>query len=94
MRRVLLTALAALACAAPAAAQKQTAAPPAASGPSVVNRSGAPEDVELADRFVGMWVNQLTLDYTERGRRAVQRLLDLGFERGVIPHRVEAEFVG
>ncbi|MBV9927999.1 MAG: ABC transporter substrate-binding protein [Acidobacteria bacterium] len=50
-------------------------------------------DTELADRFVGMWVNQLTLDYTERGRRAVQRLLDEGFERGVIPHRVAAEFV-
>ena len=50
-------------------------------------------DPELADRFVAMWVNQLTLDYTERGRRAVQRLLDEGFERGVIPHRVEAEFV-
>ena len=51
-------------------------------------------DTELADRFVGMWVNQLTLDYTERGRRAVQLLLDEGFERGVIPRRVEAEFVG
>ena len=50
-------------------------------------------DAELADRFVGMWVNQLTLDYTERGRRAVQLLLDEGFERGVIPRRVEAEFV-
>ena len=50
-------------------------------------------DAELADRFVGMWVNQLTLDYTERGRRAVQRLLDEGFGRGVIPRRVEAEFV-
>jgi 1,4-dihydroxy-6-naphthoate synthase len=50
-------------------------------------------DEELADRFVGMWVNQLTLDYTERGRRAVQLLLDEGFERGVIPRRVEAEFV-
>lgn len=49
---------------------------------------------ELADRFVGMWVNQLTLDYTERGRRAVQLLLDEGFERGVIPNRVLAEFVG
>ena len=51
-------------------------------------------DTDLADRFVGMWVNQLTLDYTERGRRAVQRLLDEGAARGVIPHRVEAEFVG
>lgn len=51
-------------------------------------------DTELADRFVGMWVNQLTLDYTERGRVAVQRLLDEGAARGVIPGRVEAEFVG
>ncbi|HEY9403644.1 MAG TPA: MqnA/MqnD/SBP family protein [Pyrinomonadaceae bacterium] len=48
---------------------------------------------ELADRFVGMWVNELTLDYTERGRAAVQRLLDEGTERGVIPHRVKVEFV-
>ena len=69
---------------------------------SLDNRSDALEyamqfardmDPELADRFVGMWVNQLTLDYTERGRRAVQLLLDEGFERGVIPHRVEVEFV-
>jgi 1,4-dihydroxy-6-naphthoate synthase len=51
-------------------------------------------DTELADRFVAMWVNQLTLDYTERGRRAVQRLLDEGAARGVIPHRVTADFVG
>ncbi|HEX6626299.1 MAG TPA: MqnA/MqnD/SBP family protein [Pyrinomonadaceae bacterium] len=50
-------------------------------------------DKGLADRFVGMWVNQLTLDYTERGRTAVQRLLDEGAARGVIPRRVEAEFV-
>jgi 1,4-dihydroxy-6-naphthoate synthase len=50
-------------------------------------------DPGLADRFVAMWVNQLTLDYTERGRLAVQRLLDEGAERGVIPRRVVAEFV-
>jgi 1,4-dihydroxy-6-naphthoate synthase len=48
----------------------------------------------LADRFVGMWVNELTLDYTERGRAAVQRLLAEGAQRGIIPHRVEVEFVG
>ncbi|HEY0100030.1 MAG TPA: MqnA/MqnD/SBP family protein [Pyrinomonadaceae bacterium] len=48
---------------------------------------------ELADRFVGMWVNELTLDYTERGRTAVQRLLDEGAERGIIPRRVDVEFV-
>lgn len=51
-------------------------------------------DAGLADRFVAMWVNQLTLDYTERGRRAVQLLLDEGHARGVIPRRVEADFVG
>lgn len=48
---------------------------------------------ELADRFVGMWVNELTLDYTERGRVAVQQLLDEGAQRGIIPRRVEVEFV-
>ena len=48
---------------------------------------------ELADRFVSMWVNDLTLDYTERGREAVRRLLGEGHERGIIPHRVEVEFV-
>jgi 1,4-dihydroxy-6-naphthoate synthase len=51
-------------------------------------------DTELADRFVGMWVNELTLDYTERGREAVRRLLSEGYERGIIPRRVEVEFVG
>jgi 1,4-dihydroxy-6-naphthoate synthase len=52
-------------------------------------------DVErrLADRFVGMYVNDLTLDYGERGRAAVRRLLGMGRERGLIPHRVEVEFV-
>ncbi|MDX6614664.1 MAG: 1,4-dihydroxy-6-naphthoate synthase [Blastocatellia bacterium] len=47
----------------------------------------------LADRFVAMWVNDLTLDYTARGREAVQRLLQEGFERGIIPHRIDVEFV-
>lgn len=50
-------------------------------------------DVELADRFVAMWVNELTLDYTERGREAVRRLLAEGFDRGIIPNRVAVEFV-
>jgi 1,4-dihydroxy-6-naphthoate synthase len=48
---------------------------------------------ELADRFVRMWVNDLTLDYTERGREAVKLLLKEGFERGIIPYRVEVDFV-
>lgn len=51
-------------------------------------------DVALADRFVAMWVNDLTLDYTERGREAVGRLLSEGFEHGIIPTRVGVEFVG
>jgi 1,4-dihydroxy-6-naphthoate synthase len=49
-------------------------------------------DPALADRFVAMWVNDLTLDYTERGRQAVQQLLSEGFEQGLIPRRVEVEF--
>ncbi|HEY0050139.1 MAG TPA: MqnA/MqnD/SBP family protein [Pyrinomonadaceae bacterium] len=48
---------------------------------------------ELADRFVAMWVNDLTLDYGERGREGVRRLLEEGFEKGIIPNRVEIEFV-
>jgi 1,4-dihydroxy-6-naphthoate synthase len=51
-------------------------------------------DTHLADRFVAMWVNDLTLDYTERGREAVRRLLAEGYERGIITSRVEVEFVG
>jgi 1,4-dihydroxy-6-naphthoate synthase len=50
-------------------------------------------DVETADRFVAMWVNDLTLDYTERGREAVHLLLQKGFERGIIPHRAHVDFV-
>jgi len=53
---------------------------------------GRDMDRRLADRFVGMYVNDLTLDYGERGRAAVRRLLALGHERGIIPHRVEPEF--
>lgn len=49
-------------------------------------------DTDLADRFVAMWVNDLTLDYTERGREAVARLLSEGFERGIIPNNVTVEF--
>lgn len=48
---------------------------------------------ELADRFVGMWVNELTLDYGDRGREGVKRLLEAGYEKGIIPHRVEVNFV-
>jgi 1,4-dihydroxy-6-naphthoate synthase len=50
-------------------------------------------DPALADRFVGMWVNELTLDYTDRGREAVRRLLEEGYEKGIIPNRVPVDFV-
>jgi Predicted periplasmic solute-binding protein len=48
---------------------------------------------ELADRFVAMWVNDLTLDYGERGKESVRRLLDEGYAAGIIPHKVEVDFV-
>jgi 1,4-dihydroxy-6-naphthoate synthase len=49
---------------------------------------------EKTDRFVGMYVNQWTVDYGERGRAAVRLLLDRAFEAGIIPNPVQVEFVG
>jgi 1,4-dihydroxy-6-naphthoate synthase len=49
---------------------------------------------ERTDTFVGMYVNQWTVDYGERGRLAVQTLLDRAYSAGVIPERVPVEFVG
>jgi len=48
---------------------------------------------DLADRFVGMYVNHWTLDYGDRGRESIRRFLGLAYERGLIPHRQELEFV-
>ena len=48
---------------------------------------------ELADRFVAMWVNDLTLDYGERGKEGVRRLLQEGYEKGIIKNKVDVEFV-
>jgi 1,4-dihydroxy-6-naphthoate synthase len=48
---------------------------------------------DLADKFVGMYVNHWTLDYGERGREAIRRFLNQAFERKLIPHRQELEFV-
>jgi 1,4-dihydroxy-6-naphthoate synthase len=42
-------------------------------------------DEELNDRFVGMYVNDLTLDYGERGRRSIQLFLDAGTAAGLVP---------
>jgi 1,4-dihydroxy-6-naphthoate synthase len=50
-------------------------------------------DTHTADRFIAMWVNNLTLDYGERGRAAVKLLLKEGYEKGIIPHEVDVQFV-
>ena len=51
-------------------------------------------DDKKADKFVGMYVNDWTLDFGEKGREAVKLLLDRGYEAGVIPHKVDVEFIG
>ena len=51
-------------------------------------------DPALADRFVGMYVNEWTVDYGPRGREAVRLLLDRAAEAGIIPSKVNVEFVG
>jgi 1,4-dihydroxy-6-naphthoate synthase len=50
-------------------------------------------ETPLAEKFVGMYVNHFTLDGGDIVPRAAQRLLDMGYEAGLIPHRVEVEFV-
>jgi 1,4-dihydroxy-6-naphthoate synthase len=49
---------------------------------------------ERTDTFVGMYVNEWTVDYGPRGRAAVQLLLDRAFTAGLVPERVQAEFIG
>lgn len=51
-------------------------------------------DPALADRFVGMYVNEWTVDYGERGREAVRTLLGRATEQGIIPASVDVQFVG
>lgn len=51
-------------------------------------------DRSMADEFVGMYVNDWTVDFGEKGRAAVRLLLKRGFECGVIPELIEPEFVG
>jgi 1,4-dihydroxy-6-naphthoate synthase len=51
-------------------------------------------DTTLANRFVGMYVNERTLNYGDDGRQAIRKLLDMGFERGIIPVRANVDFVG
>src|SRR5580704_15658787 len=51
-------------------------------------------DQDLANKFVGMYVNDRTLNYGEDGREAIRKLLDMGFDRGIIPMRADVAFVG
>jgi 1,4-dihydroxy-6-naphthoate synthase len=50
-------------------------------------------DTRLAEKFVGMYVNHYTVDAGEMVPKAAQKLLDLGYEAGLIPNRVQVEFV-
>ncbi len=50
-------------------------------------------DLRLAEKFVSMYVNDYTLDVGDLIPRAAQKLLDLGWEAGIIPHRAQVEFV-
>jgi 1,4-dihydroxy-6-naphthoate synthase len=64
---------------------------PALAHASRYNRGISAADTE---EFVGMYVNQWTVDYGPRGREAVRCLLQRGHEAGIIPHAAQVEFVG
>ena len=51
-------------------------------------------DPNLANRYVGMYVNERSLDLGDDGREAIRRLLAMGFDRGIIPRRAKVDFVG
>ena len=50
-------------------------------------------DRQLASDFVSMYVNERTLDYGAEGRQAITRLLEMGHERGIIPHQPRIDFI-
>jgi 1,4-dihydroxy-6-naphthoate synthase len=51
-------------------------------------------DAELADKFVGMYVNKWTLGYGEKGRQAVTELIKRGTKAGLLPGPPTVEFLG
>jgi 1,4-dihydroxy-6-naphthoate synthase len=57
-------------------------------------RFGRGLDLNLADKFVGMYVNDWTVDYGERGREAVRRLLTEGATAGIVPPVADLRFIG
>jgi 1,4-dihydroxy-6-naphthoate synthase len=48
---------------------------------------------DLTDKFVGMYVNDMTLNYSSKQRKALQLLLNMGYEKGIIKHKVKVEFI-
>ena len=50
-------------------------------------------DTQRVDRFIGMYVNELTLDYGTEGKQAVRRLFQEAYKKKIIPERVSLEFV-
>jgi len=50
-------------------------------------------EMELADKFVGMYVNKWTLGYGDRGRQAVQELIERGTRAGLLPGPPSVEFL-
>jgi len=51
-------------------------------------------DPTMANRFVGMYVNDRTINYGDDGREAIRKLLNMGYEHGIIPHKAKVDFVG
>jgi len=49
--------------------------------------------IDLADKFVGMYVNDWTLDYGDAGRESIRRFLKRGFEMGFVSTNPKLEFV-
>ena len=50
-------------------------------------------DRNTANQFVGMYVNERTVDYGKDGKEAIRRLLDMGYRAGIIPHASQVDFV-
>jgi 1,4-dihydroxy-6-naphthoate synthase len=50
-------------------------------------------NIPMADKFIGMYVNDYTLDYGDIGRRAIHELLTRAHDAGIIPAPVKLEFV-
>lgn len=54
---------------------------------------GIENDVNLVDKFVGMYVNDFTLDYGIEGKLAIKKLYEMAFEKGIIKHIPKLDFV-